>query len=321
MTLGNPALNAGVGVPFKANFATGEYTLRNGVSDFATMFGYARSGVALADDSAGFWQSFATNAARITNLGILLETAGENFVRNTELAGGAPGTPGTLPTNLARFVGGGLSHQIVSFPTDSVTGFACMEWRIFGTANASSGINLQFETTTNTPAVQSETFTGSFFVALVAGTLNGLNSVQIDTYELTAAGASAGATLFGSNFKASVTANLKRFSIAKAMAQATCAYTRHGLAMGFTNGAVIDATLRIAMPQQEKRSSASSPVDGPRAADALTLHLPAGPTRDLVITFDDNSTHVISDLPSGDYAIDPANLNRPRVKSVDWRSV
>jgi hypothetical protein len=53
-----------------------------------------------------------------------------------------------------------------------------------------------------------------------------------------------------------------------------------------------------------------------RNADVVTLPLGV-PSRDLVFTFDDDTTQTFADA-SGDFVIDPATLHRPRVKNADW---
>ena len=50
-----------------------------------------------------------------------------------------------------------------------------------------------------------------------------------------------------------------------------------------------------------------------RAADELTLNLPAG-THDLTVAFDDGSTQAIAGV-SGAYGV-PTTLNRPQVKGL-----
>lgn len=99
--------------------------------------------------------------------------------------------------------------------------------------------------------------------------------------------------------------------------QPTTGLLRSGLEIGFSG--VFDITLRLAVPQFVKTTDVvpSSPIltsDGAetRAADALTLILPAG-THDLTFTFDDGSTQETTGI-SGNYLV--PTLNRSTLRSV-----
>src|SRR5262245_39960726 len=94
----------------------------------------SRASVGYATDAGGNWLPFASNAARITNKGLLIEESRTNGIRNNAMQGAAAGTPGTLPTNWAYQVTHGLATQVAGTGTE--LGVDYVDLRVFGTPSA-----------------------------------------------------------------------------------------------------------------------------------------------------------------------------------------
>jgi hypothetical protein len=281
-----------------------------------------RSGTAYADNLAAVYSSFAANTERITDAGILLEPARTNEVRNNSMGGAS--APSTYPTNWGQFVGNGLAHSVVGTGTED--GLPYIDIKINGTATSSNGGFIRSESTTQIVAALGEVWTVSQFIKVVSGT-GTFTAFRLRVSENNAAG-TAQAQQYGSDIKASLSGTKTRFSGTFTLANASVArLTPYVCDYTFANGAVFDnLVLRFYAPQCEKAASASSPIlttsaAVTRSADALTLKLPAAGTKDLTLTFDNDSQQVIPSVAGGDYAIDPAILDRPRVKTIDWGSV
>ena len=119
------------------------------------------------------------------------------------------------------------------------------------------------------------------------------------------------------------TAALKtqRAGVAKTFALGTTARILPFLYVAFTNGTVVDVTIRVALPQAEKKSTYSTVIPTTsaavtRAADVLTLT----PFADGALTwralYDGGTTGTIATGITGAYAVDPAALTLARVKMI-----
>ena len=314
-------MREGGGLPlYFADFVNGVYQVNRAPSTLGAATDYTRSGTAYADNVAGTWSSFGANAERITDRGILIEPSRQNVLRNNNGTGAS--APSTLPTNWSSFVGGALTLAVDSVNT--VNGLTIPRFRLSGTANATTGLILRFETTTGIAALTGETFTLGAWMRIHAGSTANITVIRLKQAELTAAGATI-KTQDGPDIKASLSSTLTLFESPELLdGGGTTAYMRPFLAIDYNNGAVVDITFDL-MPQVEKAATNTSPIPTSsaavtRAADALVLKLPGSETHDMLVTFDNDTTQTIADVTGGDYSV-PTNLDRPRVKSFDWGSV
>lgn len=196
---------------------------------------------------------------------VLVEAAATNFVANARLGGAVVGTPGTLPTGFT-VAGAPLALAEVTF-TGTEDGLACVELRIAGTLGAATDLDIAFTTTTATPAVVADVFTGSFFWRLISGTAPTNWRMRFEEYS------SGGALLVGNqvDLVAATNAALRgqRVSSAYTVGNASAAFLRHVMRLRFAAGAV-NTTLRLAVPQLERGAVATSPILNPVGAPAAT---------------------------------------------------
>lgn len=215
----------------------------------------ARASSGLALNGSGVWQSFAANVPRITNLGLLVEEARTNSVRNNTGSGIVAGTPGTLPPFwLQLSIAAGLTREIVG--TSTVNGIPGVVIRISGTPSDANGLALFFEQAGAIAASPGQVYTQSAFVQIVAGSLANVSNLR-----LRADFRDAGQAALAATEPAIVpTTALQRFASATAAAPANTVSVTAGLRFATTSGQPIDVTFFIGAPQLELGPFATSPI-------------------------------------------------------------
>jgi hypothetical protein len=269
-------LNAGSGAAiarptFSRDFA-GEETLNNGTGPAIT---FTRASNATFFDANGTLQTASNDAPRFdhsggSSLGLLIEEARTNSIRNSQAGGAAVGAPGTLPTNWGTvgITGGAdVSREIVATGTEA--GMSYVDLRLYGTASASMFVG--FDTTTGIVAADGQTWSGSVYVKLVAGSMANIGSVRVQVR----ANDVSGSTLQSGTTTFTPSASLARYSHTLVFNSASIARTRFGLAFFDAVGA-IDLTLRIAAPQLELGAFPTSYIPtttaaATRAADSAVV--------------------------------------------------
>ncbi|MCX7275536.1 MAG: hypothetical protein NTV19_20875 [Burkholderiales bacterium] len=191
----------------------------------------------------------------LASLGLLMEEARANAVRNPRFEGAAAGTPGTAPTYMSGLNGSGLTGSIVG--TGTASGVPYVDVRLQGTAS-SIGATMNFETSSGIAAAQGQAWSLSAFVAVVGGSLANISSTILATNEYTGALAYVGSSLVSGAF--GVDSVLRRFSVTGTVAGATVASIMPYLKLNFASGAIIDVTLRVGLPQMELGAFATSPI-------------------------------------------------------------
>jgi hypothetical protein len=231
---------------------------------FAQIVTFTRASTATFFNSAGTLTSAAVNEARfdynpstLAPLGFLIEEARTNSIRNNTMVGAVAGTPGTLPTNgWAYFSTAGLTTSVIG--TGTQNGINYIDLRLNGTTT-NTFIVLAFDSVA-AAASSGQVWTESFWVSLVGGSTANITSVNVNLRQ------TGGATpTFDIPF--TPTATFTRVAGSGTLAAGATGATA-ALAMFCNNGAAIDITLRIGLPQLEQGAFATSVI--PTTTTALT---------------------------------------------------
>lgn len=191
-----------------------------------------------------------------TCLGLRLEGARTNSIRNPRAEGVSAGSPGTNPTNWGSS-GSALTRTIVGAGTEN--GIPYIDVKYAGTAGSSSNHTLSFEAATQIAASVGQVWTHSFFCRLVGGSTANLTAVQQTVLEVDSGGSTL-ATNAQAFAPSTAVFGTQRPSYTVTLAQASVAYVRPQLRLTFSNGAVVDITLRIGIPQLELGAPMTTPI-------------------------------------------------------------
>jgi hypothetical protein len=244
--------------------------------NFADIVTFTRASTATYFNASGTLTTAATDTPRfdydpvtLAAQGLLIEESRTNSIRNNTMVGAAAGTPGTLPTNwVVTGAGlGTLTQTVVG--TGTANGINYVDIKIAGTTSTTGVVYACEPSTGGISASSGQTWTGSTYTALVAGSLtniSAINAVRL-TGRTSGGAASADSSNSGDN-KASLTAALQRFTSTITLADATTANLQPGLSVSFSSGVAIDITLRIGLPQLEQGAFATSVI--PTTTTALT---------------------------------------------------
>jgi hypothetical protein len=259
---------------FSRDFA-GEKTLNNGTGPAIT---FTRASDATYFDANDTLQTAGSNVPRFdhsatSSLGLLIEESRTNSIRNSQAGGSVAGAAGTAPTNWSSATTtGGLSREIVG--SGSVSGFSYVDIRYSGTTTSTSGFGIFFEPINQVAATNSQAWTNSLYVALVAGSTTGLNGIQVAIDQTD--GSSNLGILRGSNIRDQLTSSLRRHSHSATTNNASITHVRPLLEVSYATGQAIDFTLRIAAPQLEQGAFPTSYIPtttaaATRAADSAVV--------------------------------------------------
>jgi hypothetical protein len=241
---------------------------------------FTRASDATYFDADGVLQTAANDVARFdhsqdgaaNSLGLLIEEARTNSIRNSQAGGAAVGAPGTLPTHWLVVNSIGTSREVVG--TGSENGMNYVDIRFTGTPANTNPNSVSFEGSTQVAALQNQTWTTSVSVALVGGTLTNVTNVGIGFIE-----ASSGGTALASGAITSFTptTTLTRYVGTRTLTEASTAFYRPLVRFSPQNTVTaIDFTLRIAAPQLEQGAFATSYIPtttaaATRAADSAVV--------------------------------------------------
>lgn len=206
-------------------------------------------------DASGNYSLVNDGVYRVSTAGCLTEEARQNGIRNSSMQGAVAGTPGTLPTNWAQAgTAGNLSSQVVGIGTEN--GINYIDYRVFGTPNQSNQWVLLFESTTQIPALNGQTWDDTVFVRVAGGSTNNI------TFGFRLSGSnSGGGGVEGNDFAFTPTTNAlgsQRVFQALTLANGATAFITSGLLFNYTNGLPVDVTLRIGWPQLEQDNNAGA---------------------------------------------------------------
>jgi hypothetical protein len=231
---------------------------------------FTRASTATRTDSAGNIVDVASGVGRVhyrnadgslSSTGrLLLEPQRTNSIRNSTMVGAVAGSPGTLPTNWVATNLFGLTQTIGTLGTES--GLQYIDVRFNGTANTTAMMELRYEGPTQIAALNSQVWTNSTYVKLVANP-SPANAIWVGMYERNSVGTAVG---FGQQ-AITPTTSLTRFTFTRTLVGgATVAFVQPVIAFNLTSGATYDFTIRIAAPQMELGAFASTFIPTTTAA-------------------------------------------------------
>lgn len=217
-----------------------------------------RASSGLYKDAGGGYKQFTSNQPRVGNNGLLVEELRTNAIRNNTANGAVVGTPGTLPTNWGKFIGGGVSDEVVGVGSEN--GMEYIDVRYFGTASSSSGCTVHFESTSGIAASDGETWNFSLMSKIVGGSTNDITNIRGNVGEINASGSTV-QTNFNVIAPYSITNEIQQlFGTVTLSGGGTVTAIRPAHSITFNSGAVIDITIRLYLPQIEKGNFPSSPI-------------------------------------------------------------
>jgi len=300
------------GAFYSADFINDRYWAGT-VSSLTGATSFSRNSIALGQDSTGAYTQYAINALRKTNIGVQIEPQRSNLLIDSNSPGVASWT---LNSVTQASLGGGWSSIRETATTAfhrlfRTSGLAVTNGQTYGITFAVKKVNRRYL---------------CLRASVDGGSTNKQVGYDLDTVSVTyaAAGFTGFVSLVGDVYLLGAVVTAASTSITHGLLTADAAIVNDTIPSTVVGNTANGFDFYNAGVELGTTGTSPIIVAGTpgitREADALVLKLPNTGTHDLTFTFDDGSTQIISDVAGGDYAV-PTNLNRPRVKTVDWRDL
>lgn len=231
----------------------------------------SRATSAYVDTKGGVWIFHPSDTPRVSDKGLLIEPAATNQIRASSMWGAA--LPGTLPPGWSIYNPLALGTQVTGFGRGS-NGADYIDIRVFGTAAADGVVEITFD---SIAAAIGQTWTASVFVKLAAGSLNDIAATSLVLTENNAE--LIGTAVDSTDF--TLTSAMTRVQCTHTTISASTVHVLPFLRIDVAADGVVDVTVRIAWPQCELGTVATSPIPtrnapATRASDIVSLINPAG---------------------------------------------
>ena len=218
---------------------------------------------------------FDHNPTTGESLGLLVEEARTNGIRNNTMVGAVAGTPGTNPTSwlYATAQSNGLTISVMG--TGVENGINYIDYRFNGTTVASpNSCAIGFD---NGVAATGQTWTQALYWKLVGGSATGVVNWQIGLIESTSVGAFVAGAFYTQTAPTSAALINQRPTATRTLSGgATVGLCGATLNIPVTGSTAIDFTIRIGLPQLELGAFATSVIPTTsatvtRAADVASI--------------------------------------------------
>jgi hypothetical protein len=211
------------------------------------------------NDAPRFDHDPATGASR----GLLIEEARTNSLPNSQMTGAAAGSPGTVPT------GWNMTTALRTIATGTLNGFSYIDVTYNGTASGLATNGMAFDPQTNASgyaAASGQSWSGSVYVALIAGSLPAGVVINLITRGRTSANAPS-SPADATTTSITPTATLTRYSATRLFNNAATEKVTLDLrSSAIADGISLNFTLRIAAPQLEQGAFPTSYIPTTTAA-------------------------------------------------------
>lgn len=245
----------------------------DGPTNFVTT---SRASTKNCDNTNGTYGSVATNTLCVTNKGALIEEARTNSIRNNSFQGAVPGVigaGGSLGTNLVLNSATGLTVTVLGTGVQNGLDYIDIRWQ--GTTGSTFMV-MSFESVSQVATTYGTTWTESFFVALVGGSLTNITNTKVDIRP------TGGGAVIDTTFVP--TATLTRVSGNGTPTNSGVTAFQPAVVFNYSSGVAIDLTLRIGWPQAENNSinstvaSATVAAGGAGGVDGAAVYQVGGGT-------------------------------------------
>lgn len=311
----------GVGVPAwlpagalaYGDFINDRYYLSGAVVSRATFLSYTRAGTAYdLGNAAGDIGSYAANAVRLNDRGLLIEPAAQNDCQRSNAYGNAQ-----------------WSNTGMDISAPAVGGFTPITELAPSTLHRlfkSTGINVTSGVTkTLTWTLKKRGRRYVWMRVIPDGATSHNVGFDLDNVATTfvSSGFTASITKVGSTYFAAVTFTTGTTAISVSLGSNTAAVTSDTIPSAYVGDTLqgFDTYNLDCIDGSAQRSPiVTDTVAVLRPADAYSTTLVGSGSHPVTFTFDDDTQDVIPGVSAGAYAY-PTNLSRPLVKSVVWGDV